>query len=361
MAKPTASDIIKKLQKDFGPEIGGLGDKYANLPRLPTGIFPLDLAMGGGPPLGKLGIIYGPESSNKTNTVIGMILTGQLLYPDKKAVIVDAEQSWDSIWAEAQGVDMSRVIVLHPDYAEQCVDIVESFLYAPDVYLVALDSIAALITQNEIDSSAEKAVVGGSSAVVGKMVRKAILALGQARKQNEAGFSPAFVCINQIRMKIGVMFGDPETMPGGNALKYAAAWILRCYGKNEIDNKINDAMPAYKDVSCILKKWKFPIINVKATYKMQMLEFGGNRPGFVDDWNTVFAYLRELDYLAKHQGGGWVCSGTPYKTLNDLKQWFKDNPAYLVEAKQTIISEMVSKGSTAPSPGEGEVDAEDAV
>lgn len=344
MSKPTSADIVKKLQKDHGAEIGGLGDKYVNLPRLPTGIFPLDLAMGGGPPLGKMGVIYGPESSNKTNMIIAQIKVGQVLYPDKKAVVVDAEQAWDSTWAEAQGVDMSRVIVLHPDYAEQCVDIVESFLYAPDVYLVALDSIAALITQNEIDSSAEKAVVGGSSAVVGKMVRKAVLALGQARKQNPDNFSPAFVCINQIRHKIGVMFGDPETMPGGNALRFAASWILRAYGKNEIDNKINDAMPAYKDVSCILKKWKFPILNVKATYKMQMLPFGGNQPGFVNDWNTVFAYLRELDYLAKKPGGGWLFSGETYQSLDLLKDWFTAHPQDLIEAKQTIISEMMEQG-----------------
>lgn len=357
MSKPNTADIIKKLHKDYGAEIGGIGDKYIDLPRLSTNIFPLDLALGGGVPMGKLTVIYGPESSNKTNTIIGMILVGQVLYPDMKAVVIDAEQAWDSKWAESQGVDMSRVIVVHPDYAEQCVDITESFLYAPDVYLVALDSIAALITQNEIDSSAEKAVVGGSSAVVGKMIRKAVLALGQARKQNEHNFAPAFVCINQIRHKIGVMFGDPETMPGGNAVKFAASCIIRKYGKNEIDNKINDAMPAYKDVSCIIKKWKMPILNVKATYKMQMLAFGGNRPGFVNDWNTVFSYLRELDYLSKGEKGGWVYSGNPYKTIDEIKQHLIDHPQELIEVKQTIIEEMMKAGHISESAGETEVEA----
>jgi recombination protein RecA len=351
MSKPNTKAILSKLHKDFGAEIGGLGDHYVNLPRLPTGVFPLDLALGGGLPLGKMSIVFGPESSNKTNLVLSTMKQAQILYPDRNCVFIDAEQSLDASWATQLGVDMSRVVVIRPDYAEQVVDIAESFLYASDVSIVALDSIASLITQNEIDSSAEKAVVGGASNVVGKLTRKAVLALGNVRKTNEDGFSPAFVCINQIRHKIGVMFGDPETQPGGNAPKFAASCIIRAYGKNVVENKVSKTMPAFKEVSCIIRKWKFPILQVNATYKMQMLAFGGHGPGHVDDFNTLATFLRECDYLSK-EGGKWVLSGQEFPTLSSIQEHFAENPDIELQYKQVIIAELMDKGMTPASAGD---------
>lgn len=351
MLRPNSTQLVAKLHKEFGAEIGGLGDKYVNQPRLPFGIFPLDLAMGGGIPLGKMGIIFGPESSNKTNKALKLIVMAQLLFSDKKAVFIDAEQAFDPVWATKMGVDLDRLIVMHPDFAEQAIDMVEAFLYAPDVSIVVLDSIAALVTANEVASSAEKAAVGGASAVIGKMIRKAILAMGQARKTNPDGVAPAFVCINQIRHKIGVMFGDPETMPGGNAPKFAAAWILRSYGKNIVENKINPAMPAFKECSLIIRKWKFPILQVNAKYRMQMLQFDGNTYGHVEDWNTMSTFLKELDYLSKVPGsaGGWLLCGEHYPTLVDIKTRLATDATFTANLKEAIITEMVEKGTVAES------------
>lgn len=357
MSKPDTSAILAKLHKDFGAEIGGLGDKYVNLPRLPFDIFPLDLALGGGIPWGKLTEIYGPESSNKTNKVLKLIRSAQRMYPDKKQVFIDAEHALDPSWATKMGVDMDRVIVMHPDFAEQAVDFVEAFLYAPDVSLVALDSVAALITANEIASSADKAVVGGASAVVGKMIRKAVLAMGQARKQNPEGFAPAFVCINQIRHKIGVMFGDPETTPGGNALRFAAACRLRSYGKNVVEKKIDPAMPSYKECNIIIRKWKFPILQVNAQYSMQMLKFGGRGYGHVEDFNTVATFLKECDYLTKGHGGSWLLSGSEFQTLAAVRQYLESDPEVMASYKAAIISEMVDKGDGI-APASNEADGE---
>lgn len=347
----TTADILKKMHKDHGDSIATVGgNDFVDVDRIPTGIFAVDLAMGGGFPVGKCSIVFGPESSNKTNIVLLVIVEAQRKWPTKKVVFIDAENALDLKWASTLGVDTKRLIVVYPEYAEQAVDFLESFIYAEDVSLVVLDSIAALITANEADSSAEKVAVGGSSLIVGKLYRKVVLATTKMRNQGLT--PPAFIAINQIRSKIGVMFGNPETMPGGNPPKFAASMILRVYGKNVIDKKLSTVMPAFKEVACVLQKWKCPILAVNATYTMQMIEAGGNSPGFIDDWNTVSTYMKELDYLGKADKGGWVMNGVTYKTLVECKTALYSDPGMLADMKATIIAELVSKGDEFVPSGE---------
>lgn len=349
----SAAEILKQIHKDHGPEIAVVGAAYSDCVRLPTGVFPFDLASGGGFPMGRVSVIYGPESSGKTNLALKAIAQGQLLFPTMKAVFVDAENAYDPGWASQLGVDNNRLILVHPEFAEQAVDLIEAFLYANDVFAVVLDSVAALITQNEIDSSAEKAVVGGASLTVGKLARKAPRAFMVAKKEND-GFAPALICINQIRLKIGVMFGNPETMPGGNALKFASSMTVRIYGKSVVEKKINPNLPAYKDTSLVIQKYKVPILAQNAIYKIQMLHFGGNVPGHVSDWNTLKKYMEELDYLTKAEGGGWLCVGEPFKTQEQCKEYLYGNPEVLLELRQAIISELMDAGSALP-PNEEDV------
>lgn len=352
----STAEILKKMKKEYGDSVATMGsDSFVDTPRLPTGIFPFDLASGGGFPMGRVSVVYGPESSNKTNVVLKAIGQGQLLYPDKQAVFVDAEGSYDPKWARMLGVDTDKLIVIHPEYAEQAVDMIEAFLYASDVFVVALDSIAALSTQNEIESSAEKASVGGASLVVGKLFKKATVSFNRMR--NQGHMPPAFIGINQIRTKIGVMYGDPETMPGGNAIKFASSFTVRLYGKNILDKKINPVMPSFKETNIIIKKWKMPILAINAQFSMQMLEANGRYPGHVEDWNTIANYLKELDYLGKAEKGGWNLFGETYKTLEECKQALYANPETLAEAKAQIIQEMLSKGGI----GEGEVEEEESL
>lgn len=347
-----AAEIMAKMQKEYGASTAKMGnDKYADTPRLPTGIFPLDLASGGGFPMGRVSLVYGPESSGKTNITLKAIGQGQILHPDKVGVFVDAEGSYDESWAKKMGVDTSRLIVMSPEYAEQAVDMVEGFLYAKDVFAVVLDSVAALTTQNEVESSAEKAAVGGASAVVGKMFRKATVSFNRMR--NQGLMPPAFIGINQIRHKIGVMFGNPETMPGGNAPKYASSFTLRVYGKNEMDKKIHPVMPAWKDTSFVIQKWKMPILSTHGEFKMLMLEGAGDGPGWVNDWNTVSTYLKELDYLSKGEKSGWSLFGEDFPTLQACRDYLYDQPSLLIEAKQQIITEMLAKNGGGKESSDG--------
>lgn len=347
----TTSEILKKIHKDHGNDIATSGGAdYVDVDRIPTGIFAVDLAMGGGFPQGKCSIVYGPESSNKTNIVLLAIKEAQRKYPDKKVVFVDAEDALDLKWAGIMGVDTERLIVVHPEYAEQAVDFIEAFIHATDVSLVVLDSIAALITANEAESSAEKVAVGGASLIIGKLYRKVVVSM--RKMKNQGLTAPAFIAINQIRMKIGVMFGNPETMPGGNPPKFASSMTLRVYGKNIMDKKVSTVMPAFKEVNCVLQKWKCPILAVNAVYTMQMIEAAGNSPGFISDWNTVSAYMKELDYLTKGDKGGWVMNGVLYKTLDECKATLYGDSDMLADMKSTIISELISKGSSLEPDGE---------
>lgn len=698
----TTADILKKINKDHGSHIAKIATtEYEDTPRIPTSIFALDLAMGGGFPQGRNSIIYGPESSNKTNIWLLAAKSAQMLYPDKKVVLVDAEHALDVKWAaKLTGLDPNRLIVIHPEFAEQAVDFIESFLYANDVSMIGLDSIAALTTQKEIENSAETAAVGGASLLVGKLYRKTQVAF--SKMTNQGLIAPAFIAINQIRSKIGVMYGNPEclhadtlvnfvdgrsipirevvehkidsplwafnedsgeffeskilshhyngeakdgdfltvsaqgidtengvfvatvtythkfltfagwksagelqvgdllltkyrsvisgtlkdflagalcgdatllkpnaglncglefqdsnnieyaawkadllrpffnvsgtegkfvvsptyelgkfgaqfsdtrhpqglfnnfsmlglavwimddacfnrgryflsigrfkddsvvksyisekfdelgfdhrwceghveftvaashliavncspyapecmaykfpeglvagdyvlhsdevrqvptysevtsvgpasalkyrdrglydlhieghhnylagsrnngfvvhnTMPGGNPPKFASSMTVRCYGKNILDKNIDPVMPAFKEVNCIIQKWKVPILATTAAFKMQMIDAGGVPAGTVQDWNTIAAYMKELDYLSKGDKGGWVMSGNEYKTLSECRDELYGNPELLADMKASIIEEMITKGSMGGEASTGELPEE---
>jgi recombination protein RecA len=345
-----ASEIMKKVKKEFGSSIATVGNKeFVDVQRIPTGVFPFDLMSGGGFPMGKVSIVFGTESSGKTNLVLLAIAQAQRMFPDKVCVFIDVENGFDPVWATLLGVDVNRLIVINPEFAEQAIDITESFLYGSDVSFVGLDSIAALTTQNEIESSAGKMIVGGASMLTGKLLKKTTVSFQRLR--NQGILPPAFVCINQIRHKIGVMFGDPETQPGGNAVRFIPSMIVRLYGKNILDKKINPVLPAYKETSVIMKKWKVPILAMKGDYTMLMLDHEGNPPGTVSDWNTVGAYLKDLGYLTKAEktGGGWDMFGENYPTLDAARTFLYSDPDLLAEAKSTIIKELLEQGVIAPT------------
>ena len=250
-------NVLVKINKDFGQGVATVGVPKDLTDRIPTGIFQFDLATGGGIPQGKVSIIYGSESSGKTTLTLKLIAFVQRVL-GKKAVFIDLENSLDMEWAEKCGVLIDELVVMHPDTAEQTVDIVEAVLYADDVGIVVLDSLGAMTTENEIQSGADKMIVGGASLIVGKMIRKAVAAMNSQKKQ---GFMPTLVLINQVRIKIGVMFGDPETMPGGNAVRFASSLSVRLYGKDKIIKEVHSSLPAVKEVSAIIKNRKGPVVS----------------------------------------------------------------------------------------------------
>lgn len=346
----SASDLLQSFQKEYGDSIGSFGGALSDSDRVPTGMFPLDLALGGGFPRGKCSIIFGPESSGKTNLALLAIAQHQMLWPDKVCVFFDVEGSFDPAWAKLLGVDTDKLIVIRPSYAEQLVDMCESILYTEDCGIVVIDSLAALVTTQEIDSSAEKANVGGTGLVTGKLVRKTTLALSEAEK---AGRKPTLIYINQIRMKIGVMFGNPETQPGGNAPQFQAAIRLRVYGKNEMDSKVSTVMPVKKITTFTITKWKCPILAASGKFEMVTLKHNGMNPGFCDDFNTVAEYLKGYGMFDKGpKGKGWVILGDEYPTIAPFKEKLYSDKKFGAEVRGAIIERLLKDGGLMEEGGD---------
>ncbi len=214
MDKRKAIDIaLAQIQKQFGKgAVMCLGDKeIEDVPAIPTGSLAVDIATGiGGIPRGRIIEIYGPESSGKTTLALHMIAEAQK--QGGLAAFVDAEHAMDATYAEKLGVQTKDLLVSQPDYGEQALEIVDALVRSGALDIIVVDSVAALVPRAEIEGEMGDQHVGLQARLMSHALRKLTGNLNRT--------STALVFINQIRMKIGVMFGNPETTTGGNALKF---------------------------------------------------------------------------------------------------------------------------------------------
>ena len=166
-------------------------------------------------------------------------------------------------------------------------------------------NLTAFTTEKELDSDAEKAQVDTAGLLINKFYRKSSRALGMAIAQ---GRNPTLVCINQIRYKIGVMYGNPETMPGGPSFKFASSMTIRLYGKDVMDKAVHAAMPAFKSVNFAIQKFKVPIVANNATdVKIATLPNAklGLQPDDSYDWPVILSYLKKYELIVSGANGGW--------------------------------------------------------
>jgi recombination protein RecA len=314
-----ADDILGTLIRKYGEEI--VVEGHEDIPRLSTGIFQFDLASGGGLPRGRVVEIYGKEGSGKTNLALKTIAQTQRLHPDRICVFIDIEKTYDPTWARRMGVNIDTLIVIRPDFAEQAVDIVDQFLKASDVILIVFDSIASLVTADEIERSAEKDTVGARARVMTKLVNKLLSGMHRAQKEKRL---LTFLAINQIRIKIGVMFGSPETTPGGNAFRFLTSLRVRLHGTDVMDKKIHQSMWARKKTEFTIKRYKMPIVSIAGEYEMAMLPQGELRVGDVNPWNTLTARAAQLGLL-RRAGKKFAWDGKEFNTLKALVASLKED------------------------------------
>ena len=207
---------IDQINKQFGKgSIMRLGDnKQLDIESIPTGSLSLDIALGiGGLPCGRIIEIYGPESSGKTTLTLELIAQAQKL--GKSCAFIDAEHALDPVYASKLGVNIQNLYVSQPDNGEQALDICDTLVRSGGVDLIIVDSVAALVPKAEIDGDMGDSHMGLQARLMSQALRKLTGSIKQANCM--------CVFINQLRMKIGVMFGNPETTTGGNALKYYAS------------------------------------------------------------------------------------------------------------------------------------------
>ena len=214
--KKALETAIAKIEKDYGKgTIMRLGDDISvNVEALSTGSLSLDLALGiGGVPRGRIVEIYGPEASGKTTLALHVVASAQKNGGD--AAYIDVEHALEPAYARALGVDIDSLLISQPDTGEQALDIAESLVRSGAIDVLVVDSVAALIPRVELEGEVGDTVVGALARLMSQAMRR----LAGAISKNNC----TVIFINQLRQKIGVMYGNPETTPGGLALKYYAS------------------------------------------------------------------------------------------------------------------------------------------
>jgi recombination protein RecA len=221
LAKARQSSVdaaLKEIEKQYGAgAIMKMGEKqHIQIERFPSGSLSLDIALGGGVPKGRVIEIYGPESSGKTTLALHMV--SQLQKKGGQAAFIDAEHALDIQYAKRIGVDIDNLLVSQPDDGESALEITETLVRSGGIDLIVIDSVAALTPKAEIEGMMGDSHMGLQARLMSQALRKLTAIVSKT--------SCSVIFINQIRMKIGVMFGNPETTPGGNALKFYSSLRL---------------------------------------------------------------------------------------------------------------------------------------
>jgi recombination protein RecA len=309
---------MDQITKQFGDgSIMKLGEAHkADVELLPAGSLSLDLALGGGYPKGRIIEIYGPESSGKTTLTLHAI--AEIQKQGGTAAFIDAEHALDPSYAKKLGVDTDNLLVSQPDNGEQALEIAETLVRSNAVDLIVVDSVAALVPQAEIDGDMGDSHMGLQARLMSQALRKLTGIINKSKA--------TVIFINQIRMKIGVMFGNPETTTGGNALKFYASVRLdiRRIGQIKVGEEI------------IGNRTKVKVVKNKIAPPFRVAEFdimyneGISRTGDVLDLATEHGVVGK--------SGAWYDykDGKIGQGREATKQYLKDNPKVLAEIEKEV-------------------------
>ena len=325
---------IAQIEKQFGKgAVMKLGQTTAlNVEAIPTGSLSLDIALGiGGVPRGRIVEIYGPESSGKTTVALHVVAEAQKA--GGEAVFIDVEHALDPVYAQALGVDIDSLLVSQPDTGEQALEICDALVRSNAVDVVVVDSVAAMTTKAEIEGEMGDTFVGLQARLMSQALRKLTGAISKS--------NCCVIFINQLREKIGVMYGNPETTPGGRALKF--------YSSVRLDVRKKDVIKVGSENVGNLVRVK--VVKNKVAPPFREAEFeiiygeGISRDGEIVDLAT------RLDILQK--SGSWYSYNGPRigQGRDKVKQVLRDNPAMAEEiAKKVMEQKDTLLGSHKPTP-----------
>ncbi len=312
-------EAFKTIEKQFGKgSIMRLGDKaYTEMEVIPSGSISLDMALGvGGYPKGRIVEIYGPESSGKTTFALHAIAQAQK--QGGVAAFIDAEHALDPKYAKALGVDIDNLIVSQPDTGEQALEIAEHLIRSGAIAIVVVDSVAALVPKVEIDGDMGDSHVGTQARLMSQAMRKLS---GAISKSNTVA-----IFINQIREKVGVMFGSPETTSGGRALKFYATIRLDIRRVEQIKDG-TDVIGNLTRIKVVKNKVAppFKVVDVDLIYGQ-----GVSREAEILDLAVA------NDIIQK--SGAWFSYNDEKigQGRENVKQFMKDNPNFTLEVETKI-------------------------
>lgn len=314
-------DALKELEKKYGA-----GTVLINKGELPktaatsTGSYNLDRAIGvGGHPEGRVIEIYGPESSGKTTLALHAVKEAQLKYPERETAYVDTEHTLDLGYARDIGVDVDRMMISQPGYGEEALDIVDTLIRTGKFSMIVIDSVANLVPKSELERGMGESSIGVQARLMSQAMRKLV---GIAEMNNTT-----LIFLNQLREKIGVMFGSPEVTTGGNALKF--------YASVRIDiRRVKPAKPEDEIGNTV----RVTIVKNKVHRPFNKCEFEIIWGLGIDKMAEVISLGVEFDIIKK--SGSWYSYGDTKigQGVDSVKQLFKDN-----EELYNEIQELVNK------------------
>lgn len=315
---------MEQIEKQFGK--GSImhleGDNKIDVETIPTGSISLDIALGGGIPKGRIIEIYGPESSGKTTLTLHAV--AEVQKSGGVAAFIDAEHALDPAYAKRLGVDIEKLLVSQPDSGEQALEIVETLVRSNAVDIVVIDSVAALVPQAEIEGDMGDSHMGLQARLMSQALRKLTGLISRSKC--------TVIFINQLRMKIGVMFGNPETTTGGNALKF--------YASVRLDIRRTSQIKVGEDV--IGNRVKVKVVKNKIAPPFRQAEFDIMYNQGISTEGDVLDLATEKGIVEK--SGAWFS----YKGENfaqgreAAKQYLHDN--------SDILSEISGKVRASESP-----------
>jgi len=333
--------VIAQIEKQYGQGAIMQMDEnsYAHIEGIPTGALSLDIALGGvGIPRGRVTELFGPESSGKTTLALHIIANAQKA--GGVAAFIDAEHALDTTWAKKLGVDVSSLLVSQPDTGEQALDIAEMLIASNSVDVIVIDSVAALTPKAELEGEMGDSHMGLQARLMSQAMRKLTGIISKSKT--------ALVFINQIRMKIGVMFGNPETTTGGKALKFYSSVRLDLRRLNTLKDS----------TGAIGSRVKARVVKNKIAAPFREAEFDIM-------FDNGISYEGDLLDLAMARGvversGAWINYGVARlgQGRENAKKYLVDNPGLCEEIKAKVLAGkgagQVSSASAAEEPAEAE-------
>ena len=309
---------IAQITKQFGDgSIMKLGDnRNIDVELLKSGSLSLDLALGGGYPKGRIIEIYGPESSGKTTLALHAI--AEIQKTGGQAAFIDAEHALDPSYAKRIGVDIDNLLISQPDNGEQALEICETLVRSNAVDLIVVDSVAALVPQAEIDGDMGDAQMGLQARLMSQAMRKLTAIISKSKA--------TVIFINQIRMKIGVMFGNPETTTGGNALKFYASVRIDIRRIGQIKDGEN----------IIGNRTKIKVVKNKIAAPFRSAEFdimyneGVSKVGDVLDLAVQYGVFDKAGAFIKYNGE------TIGQGREAVKRVLKEKPEFFADIEQKV-------------------------
>lgn len=328
-------EAMSKIEKDFGKgSVMKLGEeKIENVDVIPSGSISLDVALGvGGYPKGRIIEIYGPESSGKTTLAIHAIAEAQKA--GGIAAFIDAEHAFDRFYAAKLGVDVDNLIISQPDNGEQALEIADQLIRSAAVDIVVVDSVAALTPKAEIEGDMGDNKVGLQARLMSQALRKLTATINKT--------NTTCIFINQLREKIGVMFGNPETTTGGNALKF--------YASVRLDIRKSTAIKDGDEI--IGNEVKVKVVKNKVAPPFRRAQFeilfgeGISRVGEIVDLGVEYGILEKSGSWFSYNGSKLA------QGKEGVKKVLKDNPELCEELTSRIYDSINSKGAPIAAPEE---------